>query len=112
MELLRSAGWGLAQLRCGVGLWHGQDLDAFLKAAKRLANAREMLLVVTESEELDTRNEAGAKRLATFLELLSETCSGYATEVADRSYRKHFTKNYRILFPDLELRYPGSAQNQ
>eukprot|EP00929_Paragymnodinium_shiwhaense_P110749 TRINITY_DN7798_c0_g1_i2.p1 TRINITY_DN7798_c0_g1~~TRINITY_DN7798_c0_g1_i2.p1 ORF type:complete len:540 (-),score=93.44 TRINITY_DN7798_c0_g1_i2:70-1689(-) len=66
-------------------------------ALERLALSHGQLLTI-HSSRLDTSSDEGIRACARYLTELEEAMRVLGARIADRSYRKKFTKNYRQLF--------------
>lgn len=95
-----AASAGISRVRNAIS---GEDSNE-LKQINELVLAHQTL-PLNERGEVDTRSEAGMACCTKFLEVLVATAARLGAEASDRSYRKEFSRNYRILFPDSKRRY-------
>eukprot|EP00927_Polykrikos_kofoidii_P037337 TRINITY_DN31489_c0_g1_i1.p1 TRINITY_DN31489_c0_g1~~TRINITY_DN31489_c0_g1_i1.p1 ORF type:complete len:537 (-),score=98.33 TRINITY_DN31489_c0_g1_i1:50-1660(-) len=72
-------------------------------AIERLAATHRRLL--TDGGRVNTKSEAGYSACAMFLDGLEAAARAMRVDAAPRSYRVHFTINYRALFPDEARNY-------
>mmetsp|Transcript_27750 Transcript_27750/g.50131 ORF Transcript_27750/g.50131 Transcript_27750/m.50131 type:complete len:524 (-) Transcript_27750:90-1661(-) len=87
----------------------GKDSEVFCSseeaAINRLAASHRRLLSDGDAGRVNTKSEAGYNACASFLEGMDAAARALHLEAASRSYRTHFTINYRALFPDEARNY-------